>query len=97
MARRRRCNSHPVIMSPYVRGHCILDSYPGRLFGAWVWIGRRVKTTVMKVAGGTDKTDRGVQFLITEPALMLRPSPQPAPSYDAPDANQSTDEHGQEV
>src|SRR5215831_15561355 len=63
------------------RGSSILDSYPGSLFGAWVWTGRRVKTTVMKVAGGTDKTDRGVQLLITEPALMLLPSLQPAPSY----------------
>jgi hypothetical protein len=51
----------------------------------------------MKVAGGTDKTDRSVQLLITEPAQMFLPSLQPAPSYDAPDANQSTDEHGQEV
>lgn len=51
----------------------------------------------MKVAGRTDKADRCAQLLITEPTLMFLPSLKPGSRYHAPDANQGTGEHGQEV
>ena len=47
-------------------GSSILDSCPDSRFGARTRIGRRVKTTIVKVARGTDKADCRVQLLIAE-------------------------------
>jgi hypothetical protein len=73
------------------RGSSILDSCPDSQFGTRIRIGRGVKTTIVKVARGTDKADCRVQLLIAEPALMFLPALKPGPSYHASDTNECTD------
>jgi len=92
-----RCFHCAVGAKQVERGSSILDSCPDSRFGARIRIGRRVKTTIVKVARGSDKANCRVQLLIAEPALMFLPALKPGPSYHASDTCQCTDQHAQEV